>query len=99
MCHLTSGLVRKDGYRRDDFLIVICPTASTGTDRELRMDQAAQGRARHLLPRPCLGQPQGLEPHVPYHNSDAVLLQRGLVIGHFTHAHHGGSPVLLQVLG
>lgn len=60
---------------------------------------ASRGRAPNLLPRPCLGQSQCPEPHVPHHNSDAVLLQRGLVIGHFTHAHHGGSPVLLQVLG
>lgn len=34
----------------------------------------------------------------PYHHSDAIFFQRGLVIGHFTHAHHSGGPVLLQVL-
>lgn len=36
--------------------------------------------------------------HGPHHNRDAVLLQRGLVVGHLTHAHHSGGPVLLQVL-
>lgn len=34
----------------------------------------------------------------PHHDRDAALLQWGLVVGHVTHPHHGGGPVLLQVL-
>lgn len=34
----------------------------------------------------------------PIHDSDAVLLQGGLVIGHFTHSHDRGGTVFLQVL-
>lgn len=37
-------------------------------------------------------------PRSPHHDGDAILLQRGLVVGHFTHSHHSGGPVLLQVL-
>lgn len=34
----------------------------------------------------------------PIHDSDAVLLQGGLVIGHFAHSHNRGGTVFLQVL-
>uniref|UniRef100_A0A480GWI8 Protein tyrosine phosphatase type IVA 3 n=1 Tax=Sus scrofa TaxID=9823 RepID=A0A480GWI8_PIG len=32
------------------------------------------------------------------HDSDAVLLQRGLVVGHLADTHHRGGPVFLQIL-
>lgn len=34
-----------------------------------------------------------------YHDGDAVLLQGGLVVGHFAHSHNRGGTVLLQILG
>lgn len=34
----------------------------------------------------------------PIHDSDAIFLQRGLVIGHFTHSHNCGGTILLQIL-
>lgn len=33
-----------------------------------------------------------------YHDGDAVLLQGGLVVGHFAHSHNRGGTVFLQVL-
>lgn len=34
-----------------------------------------------------------------YHDGDAVLLQGGLVVGHFAHSHNCGGTILLQILG
>lgn len=66
--------------------------------------RAARSAAVHL-PRPRPGGPP-THTHTqsspaapdPHHDRDAALLQRGLVVGHVTHPHHGGGPVLLQVL-
>lgn len=33
-----------------------------------------------------------------YHDSDAILLQGGLVVGHFAHSHNCGGTILLQIL-
>lgn len=66
--------------------------------------RAARSAAVHL-PRPRPGGPpththtqSGPAAPDPHHDRDAALLQRGLVVGHVTHPHHGGGPVLLQVL-
>ena len=62
--------------------------------RDAACAQTLRGsRARSKATHACLPAARG-----PHHNRDAVLLQRGLVVGHLTHAHHGGGPVLLQVL-
>lgn len=57
----------------------------------------------------CLPRSEGPQPPTPvaaarpprpqpHHDSDAVLLQRGLVVGHLADTHHRGGPVFLQIL-
>lgn len=65
--------------------------AAAGVFAELGLEQVEPvfhdlaGRRRSVIERPV-------------HDGDAVLLQGGLVVGHFAHSHNRGGTVLLQIL-